>query len=650
MIAEKNTDVQVKSNLDGFQAIDMGIAEDATAHIISLLTDLYGNQIGAVVREYATNAKDAQIEAGVVAPIHVTLPTYLSPLYTIRDSGVGLGRDEIGRIYSQYGASTKRGTNSQNGMLGLGCKAALTYTNQFTIVSVKGGVRTTVIVSRKDDDVPTMTVVDEVPTTDPQGTEVQVPVKREDMHTFEREAGTFFSYWPEGDVLVNGQPPRRVEGLKIGADMLIVNTGGYQSEHKIVMGDVAYPAPADFSVGLPHGNSLVAWVPIGSVRFAPSREALMTTSGTKATLEAVKQAFKAQAAAAIQTEIDACSTHREALKMVLKWSKIVPGVDRSTLTFKGQAIPQHYDPGHEMVQVPGDSSSKLSQHNRAKMVNAEVFDSTVFVYNYDRTSFTAGQKKKLLMWVSEGFQNGTRTERPRHFVLTTAKPTTPYIDQSNVVEWATINALKLPRAQYTSSGRIPGSYDFFEGLTFREGTPDDEIDTSYPVYYIEGKYHEASSYASVLATKSPDFTLVILQSNRVTKFLRNFPQATKARDAVAGVFTAWASKLTQEQRMALVVQEDYSTRGLQHIDPALVDDPAIKEAVRLKGVDLSQVQRERQAFERVTSVQVDNLPTWVNPLNKYPLAGLSGYNAPRHMDHVYAYMNVIYAMSQAPKA
>ena len=41
--------------------------------------------------------------------------------------------EDIHSIYSQYGESTKRGTNAQNGMLGLGCKSALTYTNQFTM-------------------------------------------------------------------------------------------------------------------------------------------------------------------------------------------------------------------------------------------------------------------------------------------------------------------------------------------------------------------------------------------------------------------------------------------------------------------------------------------------------------------------------------
>lgn len=642
-----NADVVMKSNLQDFDPIAMGIAEDATAHIVALLTDLYSDQIKAVIREYATNAKDAQIEAGVVAPIEVTLPTHLSPLYTVRDKGVGLGRDEIRKIYSQYGASTKRETDAQNGMLGLGCKAALTYTNQFTVVSVKGGIRTTVMVSREDDDVPKMIVVDESPTTDPQGTEVQVPVKRDDMHAFERKAEEFFGYWDPSDVLINGKAPTPIieDALKISDDMYLVHTGGYDPQHKIVMGDVAYPA-LDLTLGVQNGYSLVAFVPIGAVKFAPSREALMTTSHTRSTLERVKTEFQAKAAAAVQAEIDQQANHRDALKVVLRWAKTIPGVDRSALTFKGKEIPTIWeDPNGTAIQVPGDNY-KLSAHSRgAKYVNAEVFDSTVWIYNYDRPSFTAGQKKKMNRWVAdERYPKGMG--QPRHFVLVTDKPDSPFIDPLNVVDWKVIEAIKLPRAaSLGSSGRIPGSYDFFESGVWREGVEDTEIDTSYPVYYYVGNYHQAHTYKSMLDGTGKDYTLVCLQVNRLAKFQRNFPKATDVRTVVTEQFKKWSATITDEQKRALAVQSG-NTIAYSHIDPSKVTDPDVKEAHRLANLDVSAVEKQVEAFRRLNSALTLDLPSYVSPLNRYPLL-FNSYSAWRHMDHVYLYMNAVYAAIKA---
>jgi sensor histidine kinase regulating citrate/malate metabolism len=126
MIATKNNSIQVESNVQG-EKIAMGIDPAAMAHIMSILTDLYSDPEYAVIREYSTNAFDSHIEAGQTRPIEVTLPTDLAPFLTIRDFGIGLDAEGIESIYSLYGASTKRNTNDQVGMLGLGCKSALTY-------------------------------------------------------------------------------------------------------------------------------------------------------------------------------------------------------------------------------------------------------------------------------------------------------------------------------------------------------------------------------------------------------------------------------------------------------------------------------------------------------------------------------------------
>src|SRR4051794_1315710 len=122
MLADKS-DLQIESTVSG-NRVAMTLDETALVHIMSVLTNLYSDPEKAIIREYATNAWDAHIEGGILRPIEITTPSDLAPFLTIQDYGIGLDEDGIRRIYSKYGASTKRESNDFNGQLGMGCKSA----------------------------------------------------------------------------------------------------------------------------------------------------------------------------------------------------------------------------------------------------------------------------------------------------------------------------------------------------------------------------------------------------------------------------------------------------------------------------------------------------------------------------------------------
>ena len=125
-------EADVESNITFGEAIEMGISQDGIQHLMSTLTNLYNDPQLAVIREYYTNGLDSHVEAGQTKPVDVYLPTRDNPMYVVRDYGIGMSVDDIKTIYSKYGASTKRGTNTQVGAYGLGCKSALTDAEQFT--------------------------------------------------------------------------------------------------------------------------------------------------------------------------------------------------------------------------------------------------------------------------------------------------------------------------------------------------------------------------------------------------------------------------------------------------------------------------------------------------------------------------------------
>ena len=103
---------------------------------------LYNDRPLAVTREYSTNGHDAHIMRSTPErPIHVTLPTSLSPIFKVRDFGPGIPENDIYNVYTAYFESTKESEEEMNGFLGLGSKAGFAYADTFSITSVVDAAR-----------------------------------------------------------------------------------------------------------------------------------------------------------------------------------------------------------------------------------------------------------------------------------------------------------------------------------------------------------------------------------------------------------------------------------------------------------------------------------------------------------------------------
>lgn len=337
----------------------MTIQRDAMAHIMSVLTNLYSDAILAVIREYSTNALDAMREAGINRPISVVLPTDYKPTLVIEDYGVGMTTDEILGLYSSYGASTKRGTNEQTGMLGLGSKSALAYSSQFTVRSRKGGVETAALIYLNDKGEGEIKIVD-TKATNETGTRIEIPVIPKDIHSFRKAAEKLFIFWNPEDVTVKGvtQPYGVTEKdwTWISKNIAIAPKGLLDKDNyswryndgkvTVVQGGVPYPIdPAKLSDAakalyndLPTNiNDLVFIAPIGSLQFVPSREALYYTNNTNAALEALFYNYAVSLGNHIESAVSLCKTRPDALR---KYDEFRKWLDKGTEVFyKGDLIP-----------------------------------------------------------------------------------------------------------------------------------------------------------------------------------------------------------------------------------------------------------------------------------------------------------------------
>lgn len=223
----KNTNSFTPTNTTPSQheGVKMDISKEGSKYLIANLTNLYTHPEVAVLREYTANALDSHIKAGqTTKPILVniiedtTLDNGLSNRYrihkpytiSVEDFGLGMDKNDIIHIYSQYGASTKRDTNTQVGAFGLGAKSGLAVADSFTLQARKNGVQLDCVVRKDEDGVGIIDFVNEEPTTEPDGVKVSIHVTKTNTNLLEA-ASKFFATWEVGSILINGNEPYHLD-------------------------------------------------------------------------------------------------------------------------------------------------------------------------------------------------------------------------------------------------------------------------------------------------------------------------------------------------------------------------------------------------------------------------------------------------------
>lgn len=342
----------VTSNVPQNNVTAMAIDVAGMAHIMGVLTNLYKDPELAVIREYYTNGVDAHIASGNTSPVLVTLPSWDSPNYTVQDFGVGMSEWDIKNVYSQYGASTKRDSNTQVGAFGLGCKSAFTITNQFTVVSVKDGERVTTLFTKHTSGSYEANLVSKVATDAPNGTTVKIPVPSRKLHEFMTKAERFFSFSTPGQVLVDGKEP--VSAFDSAERIVDPNDDSLEvylkpkndGDSYVVMGNIPYElsrTEIESSLRRLNRSSSGAFVrmpkyfpvPIGAVDLTPSREGLQFTEKTTKLVDRLMTFLLEDMKKIAQESLDSAKTLEEFFELYKHWSTMI-SVNRE---WNGKTVP-----------------------------------------------------------------------------------------------------------------------------------------------------------------------------------------------------------------------------------------------------------------------------------------------------------------------
>ena len=299
------------------------IGEDSMGIIIDSLINLYSDPIGSIVREVTSNCYDAMREKdlklnNVIPMTDEDKPEWFSSnkkvqiefqeenmllgignAFLFRDFGVGLSKKRVEEIYTLFGNSTKRDNNHQIGGFGIGAKSPFSYTDTFYIVTNHNGQKFSYMLYRGNDAFH-MDLLKQAKTTEPNSTEVIIPLNEEDTwkdtRNFVKAINTQLLYFNDIEYINVEEGAGRTliqanidyEDDEVAIDLSKQDDSDYNDIH-LMVGRVRYP------LNYKQISDKLTWdseqIPcaikfdVGEIDLVPSREAVRYTDRTKKAIE-----------------------------------------------------------------------------------------------------------------------------------------------------------------------------------------------------------------------------------------------------------------------------------------------------------------------------------------------------------------------------
>ncbi|AVH84968.1 hypothetical protein RsoM2USA_39 [Ralstonia phage RsoM2USA] len=341
---------------------------DASAKMFEILFDkIYSDKIASVVREIGSNALDSHTKAGCKnLPFEIHVPTQMEPWFSVKDFGVGLNTQEVKEIYTVMTKSTKTNNNDEIGGFGLGSKTPFAYTDSFTVICVKDGIKVEYAMYRNAQGIPAFTsitssttpsgdVIVGEETNEPNGVEVKIPVKIQDISYFGQCIQKTYCSFEVIPQIVNPRPQFRIDRMTSESFSKQARTYRYAFENGsnyfsgllVKLGPIIYPVDLDKVFAHEYSRSankfsllsrekLMLEFAIGELAITVSREQLAYDKPTcKAIIDRLEHIYN-ESIAEIESKIATCTNRIQAKRMFASMRKGDPSFLPLTNTILAQ--------------------------------------------------------------------------------------------------------------------------------------------------------------------------------------------------------------------------------------------------------------------------------------------------------------------------
>ena len=654
-----NTNVlTVEHNLPG-ESREMSMDPRAIAHLASVLSGLYQDQLLACVREYSTNAMDSHIEAGVSRPIEVWVPTHTARNLVIQDFGTGMSKNDLFETYSMYGASTKRESADFNGMLGLGSKSALALVSQFTVTSVKAGRKVQVLVAKNSRGIGELTILTDEETDEGNGVTISIPVNSHEVYRASGVVEEFFKYWPSGTVKINGVENKNTL-LRIDDTYCIDTSKSPWDDAVIVMGGVAYSTKGIIHAtstpsGIRTGN-IVAYVDINgenSVDFSPSRESLLVHDQNKAVVdrlfrEALDEAVEAwmEAPVAKMTKAEQAE-HFSRMTQIFSLAaanKMLPNIPMTKSVMESDKLDI------------GETWFRASIEGDAVAVSGFSIPSVQQMSSGHYHIVLGCEKTRAQFVRMTNFKKRLRKHGGNTYVFVPAGTEilhTEWFPADKIIKWSDIEEIYLEpvKRNATPTKRVGKGKVFAWTKDNQHDYFEIEIDDliNKKVFVVDAK--EAQYYSNDLlraACKHLDAVVIKRYARDTIRVEKNFPDAKGISD-IRTELGDFAKKAAQTPLgIAVLASELLIHFTYNKVTGDMIDDPDIKKALDLReNADFQKKQAELQSLSQwMGGLTADTVR--FPALDKYPLLQYlegSWYSTDKKTkgQHIANYVNMVYA-------
>ena len=327
------------------------LKQENLAHVFNILrNNLYSDKIQAPIREYSTNATDANVENGKASqPIQVTLPTMIDPVFKVRDFGKGLSEHDIFEVYSSYGASTKRASNDYVGTLGMGSKSAFGYVDSFTVTSYYDGVKKVYEAYIDETKIGAISKIHEEASSEPSGICVSITVNTKDISRFRTTGIEFYKFYEPMPVFLGNDIKQDILSLKSSMKILfqsdafmVYRDNTYRKTIGVKMGNIVYPVTNTTGLDvewLGYYDNILINVNIGEVSFTTSRESLEMSASTIKTINDKISKLRSEIAKQFQKQIDDCEDMWSALHVYNSaFDKTIKSLLTKNLTWRKKKV------------------------------------------------------------------------------------------------------------------------------------------------------------------------------------------------------------------------------------------------------------------------------------------------------------------------
>ena len=272
------------NTLDPANTEQLKIKVNAKAFTV-LMDKMYSNKIRAVIRELSTNAYEAhQLLKKESTPFLVNLPSHWDNNFSIRDYGPGLSHHDVMNLYTTFFDSTKDNSNEFGGAFGLGSKSPFAYCDNYIVISIHCGKKSTYILAKNDEGIPTCSLMHSEDSDEPTGLEIKIAVNKYDVGHFSTEASFVYRFFKTRPIIKGAT-------LTIPPEKVVVKGDGWETvdsyDSFAIMGNVAYSLSnytGQFKeiINIP-GMRLI--FNIGEIEPQPNREGLSFNQNTIKSIE-----------------------------------------------------------------------------------------------------------------------------------------------------------------------------------------------------------------------------------------------------------------------------------------------------------------------------------------------------------------------------